>query len=63
MKNQDFFPIVEDPDTVNRHLRRLCSYKIYYPICSLFIDISQGTKNNYNRVSVILYMLIYNIYI
>jgi len=53
MKEQNFFPAVQDPDAAHRYMRWLCTYTIFYPYCLLYIDTAQGSRINYNRVSCI----------
>lgn len=51
MKEQNFFPAVQDPDAAHRYMRWLCTYTIFYPYCLLYIDTVQGSRINYSRVS------------
>ncbi|XP_026805905.1 gastric triacylglycerol lipase-like [Rhopalosiphum maidis] len=53
MKEQNFFPAVQDPDAAHRYLRWLCTYTIFYPYCLLYIDTAQGSRINYNRDMVV----------
>lgn len=58
MKEQNFFPAVQDPDAAHRYMRWLCTYTIFYPYCLLYIDTAQGSRINYNRVSTKLFSCI-----
>lgn len=53
MKEQNFFPAVQDPGAAHRYMKCLCTYTIFYPYYLLYIDTEQGTRINYNRVSCI----------
>ncbi|XP_027844376.2 gastric triacylglycerol lipase-like [Aphis gossypii] len=53
MKEQNFFPAVQDPDAAHRYMRWLCTYTIFYPYCLLYIDTVQGSRINYSRDMVV----------
>lgn len=51
MKGQRFFPITQDPDAAHRYLRWVCTYRVVYPYCWLFINTAQGTRVKAYKVS------------
>lgn len=62
MKEQNFFPAAQDPDAAHRYLRWMCTYRIFYPFCLLYIDTAQGSRLNYKKVNYTVNDNNYNLY-